>query len=263
VVRPEGELDRIVLSTKDVRLSKNALSGKVTGNLALETMFPFLKARLSGDVGSSRERGAQQEEGDTIELRPIRTPQRQLVQLALHYSINLPHRTLSVTGADWSAADGIDPTLSPRPLVFVDLPAGRPVIPVAVELPAGKVVLLYERLAELTSQRVRHLPPAYPSDSNPADTRKYWDWYARNYSAHTAMKVLEDGIGEGGAPRWVDYRVPVADGRSLNLSLRGQGAYDTGVYAWSTIWRGHEHGLRLVGTLKSGLALNVLAVFEK
>ncbi|WP_305784484.1 hypothetical protein [Symbioplanes lichenis] len=127
-------------------------------------------------------------------MRPIRTPQRQLVQLALHYSVNLPHRTLSVTGADWSAADGIDPTLSPRPLVFVDLPAGRPVIPVAVELPAGKVVLLYERLAELTSQRVRHLPPTYPSDSNPADTRKYWEWYAQNYSARTAMKVLEDGI---------------------------------------------------------------------
>ncbi|NBE81801.1 hypothetical protein [Micromonospora rubida] len=76
------------------------------------------------------------------------------------------------------------------------------------------------------------------------------------------MNVLERGIGDGGLARWVDYRVHIED-RALQLSLRGRGKFETGIFAYSMIRRGNQHGLRIVGTLKSGPGLNVLAVFEK
>jgi hypothetical protein len=41
------------------------------------------------------------------------------------------------------------------------------------------------------------------------------------------------------------------------------GDYDTGVFAYNFVKRGFSHGLRLVGTLKAGTDVNVLAIFEK
>ena len=45
--------------------------------------------------------------------------------------------------------------------------------------------------------------------------------------------------------------------------MAGRGEFDTGVFAYNLIKRGWRRGLRIVGSLKSKPALNVLAIYEK
>jgi hypothetical protein len=65
---------------------------------------------------------------------------------------------------------------------------------------------------------------------------------------------------------WIDYNVSLAP-RSpapfMHLHLMSRGQYPTGVFAYNFVTRGFKYGLRVVGTLKSGPDLNVLAVFER
>lgn len=49
----------------------------------------------------------------------------------------------------------------------------------------------------------------------------------------------------------------------LHLHVVAHGDYDTGVFAYNLIRRGERYGLRIVGSLKSQPALNVLAIYEK
>lgn len=268
VVMPENDTDKISISTKDVALSKTSVTGKVgakvgTGAL-LATIFPFLDAEASAEGAGGHERSKGAERADVIELRPIRTPHRQLVQLALHYAANLPNRVCYLRDGNWGRL--LDPLYIaeiPRALVFLDLLPRQPIIPLATELATGRVVTLFDELAAEMSKNVRSLPPSYPMADDREVTRRYWEWYSANYSPIAAMNVLERGIGEGGLARWVDYRLKMTDDESLHFSMRGRGKFATGIHAFSTIFRGHEHGLRIVGTVKSGPDLSVLALFEK
>ncbi|MFC8615577.1 hypothetical protein ACFT9M_04035 [Micromonospora purpureochromogenes] len=268
VVMPEHDTDKIAISTKNVRLTKTNVTGKagarVSTSAVLATIFPFIDAQANLEVGGGHETSSQSDRGDTIELRPIKTPHRQLVQLALHYSANLANRVTYIEDANWgNLLDASYASASPRALVFLDLPPRQPIIPLAAELTTGRVVTLFDDLAAELSKTVRTLPPNYPAIDNPEETREYWAWYSAHYSARAAMNVLERGIGEGGLVRWVDYRLRMNPHESLHLSMRGRGGFETGIFAFSTIFRGHEHGLRIVGTLKSGPGLNILALFEK
>ena len=49
---------------------------------------------------------------------------------------------------------------------------------------------------------------------------------------------------------------------TLHLDVSARGDYDTGVFACNFIRRGERYGLRIVGSLKSKPALNVLAAYE-
>jgi len=98
-------------------------------------------------------------------------------------------------------------TRIPRALVFLDLEPQQSIVPVAAELASGRVATLFEELATETSKVARTLPPPYPTKDDPDATRAYWQWYSTNYHPITSMSVLEKGIGEGGRPRWVDYRI--------------------------------------------------------
>ena len=70
---------------------------------------------------------------------------------------------------------------------------------------------------------------------------------------------MEDVIGSGGRPRWIAYRAIFGSGETLHLDVSARGDYDTGTFAYYFIRRGERHGLRIVGSLKSQPALNVLA----
>jgi hypothetical protein len=75
-----------------------------------------------------------------------------------------------------------------------------------------------------------------------------------------------EGAGdEGQKIAWIAFRVPLAGnaGPFMHLHIAARGKYDTGVFGYNFIRRGHKHGLRIVGTLKSEPDLNVLAIFER
>jgi hypothetical protein len=82
------------------------------------------------------------------------------------------------------------------------------------------------------------------------------------------MDTLEDVVRTGGSRlRWIDYRIPLFKNgvfkQTAHLHISGHGKYDTGTFAYNLIRRGHRHGVRMVGTLKSAPDINVLAIFEK
>src|ERR1700745_3761760 len=89
VAKPEYESGTLTISLKKLSSGKIEGEGAVEAELAvaswLKRIFSFLDAKVKGGLKAAvgGERG--KEEENEIELHPIETPQRQLVQLALHY----------------------------------------------------------------------------------------------------------------------------------------------------------------------------------
>jgi hypothetical protein len=156
---------------------------------------------------------------------------------------------------------------TPRMLAFIDVPPGTMFLPQAAELDRGRVVTFFDALTEKLKQ-ARDTPrvdyPANPAtDKGMRQRDSYWKWYAEHWNTDEVVKVVEEAIGDGGRPRWIDYKMTFATGDDLNLHVDAHGDYDTGVFGYNLIRRGWRYGLRIVGSLKSQPALNVLAIYEK
>jgi hypothetical protein len=274
VVRPEAERKKITLSLKSMESEKTTTSGELTTEVSIAkwitTIFPFLDAKIGGKVAAASEAEHGTESAREIELQPINSPQRQLVQLALHYAVNLPNRIRVISNpTDRSWYDDLYAQALPRALVFIDFPAKSAFMPMAVELDNGKVVLIYDEYAKSLVDEKKS-PNPRPDDRKLTEEQKatawrnYWKWYSDHFDSYIAMRTIESQVGSGGRVRWIDYRFPLSsDGETVHLHLAGHGSFDTGVFAYNLVRRGFEHGLRLVGTLKSGQDINVLAIFEK
>jgi hypothetical protein len=279
VARPEHATEKITLSlsksTKFGFEGKGSLEAELGLATWIKKIFPFLDAK--GTVGlegsTSHERG--QDKATEIELRPIDTPQRQLVQLALHYMVNIPNRTRlvsDVTQKDW--VDGTFISDLPRALVFVEFPPQTAFIPMATEVVGGSVVVIYpELVASFVGPRDKAKVPTYPepayfegrTDELLTKRQEYWSFFRDNFSSTAALEAIERKVsGAGGLIRWIDYRVPLGDGLPyLHMNVAPQGRYDTGTFAYRLVKRGYKHGLRVVGVMKSEPAMNVLAIFER
>ena len=152
----------------------------------------------------------------------------------------------------------------PRALAFIDLVPGGQVIPAAAEFANGRILPLFQEFKGKKKGR----QPKYPESGSPEELAKarkaYWRWFGENVTPTQAMVVVEKGASNNGRIRWIDYRVMLSeDGATLHLHVCPAEQYDTGVLAYNLVKRGHKHGLRLVGTLKSEPDLNVLAIYEK
>ena len=152
-------------------------------------------------------------------------------------------------------------------LAFIDVPPGTMFLPQAAELDRGRVVTFFDALTEKLKQAKGSPRVDYPAnqatDKGMRQRDTYWKWYAEHWNTDEVVKVVEEAIGDGGRPRWIDYKMTFATGDELNLHVDAHGDYDTGVFAYNLIRRGWRYGLRIVGSLKSQPALNVLAIYEK
>jgi len=279
VARPEHATEKITLSlSKSTKFGIEG-QGSAEAELGLATwikkIFPFLDAKgtIGVEASASHERGL--DKGTEIELRPIDTPQRQLVQLALHYLVNLPHRTHLVS--DVSKPEWVDDAFVsalPRGLVFVDFPPRTAFIPMATEVVGGSVVVIYpELVSSFVGPRDKDKVPTYPEPAYfngsavelRAKRQEYWAFFRDNFSSTAAVEAIERKVsGAGGLIRWIAYRVPLGDGLPyLHMNVAPQGRYDTGTFAYRLVKRGYKHGLRVVGMMKSEPAVNVLAIFER
>ena len=239
-------------------------TGGSSATAGLSSLFPWLKAEAQ--VQASRTTMREQQDGQNIILQPVESAARQLVQLSLHYLVNQPSRICAAdqqTPLPDAAAIGA----SPRMVAFVDVPPGARFLPQAAELNDGRVVTFFSPLIEKLKRDGGTLPGPYPRSTGIEPGRQqrdaYWDWFAQHWNADEAVKVVEDVIGDGGRPRWIDYRMAFGTGQELHLHVVARGDYDTGVFAYGIIRRGERFGLRIVGSLKSQPALNVLAIYEK
>jgi hypothetical protein len=296
VVKPESKVGKTTLTITDETIKRLKGATHLKGEIlakpndlfkAIASFFPFLNVEAKVGANIQGEGGIDKTTKDAqmVELFPIETPQRQLVQLALHYVINHPERLFLVSDpADEAWRDPATIQRVPRQLVFLDLPgqqeahsSGRPeakLIPTAAEFSDGKVVPLYINLRKKNGER----PPHYAELGDRLESgelydnvaaiqqarKQYWQWFDDNFSAQQAVEIVEEATFEHGRIRWIDYRVPIAmDGSTLHLHICPSDNYDTGVFAYNFIKRGLKHGLRLVGTLKSEPDMNTLAIYEK
>lgn len=187
------------------------------------------------------------------------------MQLTLHYLSNQPDRLRVVTPATGVPAKE-EISASPRMLAFVDVPQGTMLLPQAAELDRGRVVTFFDALTERLQQDWNKPRAAYPpnlaTEEGMRQKDAYWNWYTEHWNTDEVVKVVEEVIGDGGRPRWIDYKMTFATGDALNLHVIAYGDYDTGVFAYNLIRRGWRYGLRIIGSLKSQPALNVLAIYE-
>jgi hypothetical protein len=276
VVRPEFAFGPTTLAITTENAGKLAgklgLEAKISPNAllkAITSVVPFVNAELKPSVEGTGETSHKKLEGQTIEVRRITSPERQLEQLIVHYLVNHPDRLLipePVWEPSWREAAIAGEV--PRAIVLLDLPPGTKFIPTAAEFADGRVELLYERLKSTDG---RETPPPYPDPYPVEDAAKllqdrqtYWKWFEKNFNATKATIAVESAAAGRGGIQWIDYRVP-ADSASatVHVHFAARGKYDTGTFAYYLIKRGFKHGLRIVATLKTEPELNVLAVYEK
>ena len=272
VALPETEEEFRTITDKVVKARK--FGGDIGGEAGGDTgsgLLGFLpKLAAKATLGISGERTKEQEEGTEYTLRPVRSAERRLLHTCLYYAQEYGDRSWLVEGpkeGDWLREAFI--AERPRALVFLDIEKGTPIVPMAGELNEGQVKTFFNLLNREVVEWGEEAPPEWPDENDAPDAAKYWAWYqSRPKTSKAAMRLMEREIGAGGRPSWVDYRLPVLgpDGQattSLHLHVEGGAEYATGDFAHRFVHRGRKHGLRVVGLLKDGPALNVLAVFER
>jgi len=231
----------------------------------LASLLPSLDVSFKASGQGSMELTEGESESLEITLHRIDTPQRRLVQLAIHYVINHGERLLILQNTAKEAwPDNAEIVQVPRALAFVDLAPGTKIIPTAAEFADGVVMPLYLSLLGPNGED----PPKYPEAGSPADLsqarKKYWAWFSENVTPSMAMRVVEKASTEKGRIRWIDYRVMLtSEGDTAHLHVCPAGNYDTGVLAYNLVKRAEKHGVRIVGTLKSEPDINVMALYEK
>jgi hypothetical protein len=138
-------------------------------------------------------------------------------------------------------------------IAFIDVPPGAMLLPQAAELNDGRVVTFFNPLVEKLQQEGDDLPPDYPASTATEEgkTRRdaHWKWYADRWNVDKAVTVIEEGIGTGGRPRWIDYRMTFSADEVLHLHVAAHWDYDTGIFAYNLPRRGQRYGLRIVGSL--------------
>lgn len=165
----------------------------------------------------------------------------------------------------------------PRPLVIFDLGPGSRLMPMFGELANGKGhELVKDYLAgRATKDETEYPVPKYPSgalapDKESAQRRQYWQKVYERFDSHQVIRGIE---AAGGEERerfdWIDFRAMVDLDQSSpmfeppHLHFMARGAYPTGTFAYQFVRRAHRFGVRIVGTLKKGQDVNVLAVYER
>jgi hypothetical protein len=272
IVAPEY----VLLQSKEVaekaKTESTTVGSETGGEFSVPTFFKInLKAKLDGSVAEAAKRSSE------VTKQFLYSNQQRLQDLVVAYNEAFRERVLyqdtsqpellSLAGpTSWANAEALLDQAGPRPLIFIDLKPGAPIIPTAGETCKGKVVRLYEALESEFNKKGPIVPP-YPRDRDPtaeAARKAYWEALVATYDSKVALEVVEKGFEDGDRVDWIDYRLKLATREApLHLHLAANGKFSTGTFAYNFVRRGHKFGLRLVGLLKSGGDINVLAIYER
>ena len=80
------------------------------------------------------------------------------------------------------------------------------------------------------------------------------------------MRGVEQAGKNSGRIDWIDFRLLRAndvDIAAKHFHISARGAYPPGTFASQLVRRAEHHGTRILGTLKSGSDVNVLAIYER
>lgn len=205
--------------------------------------------------------------------------------LSVIHNLENPSRLLKwadIEGEDTNRAAGIgekkDGLLGdgkgPRPIIVLDLDAEAMLMPIYGELTNGKDCELLKDFLKTKADRSKDdfLLPKYPSGSgdNQEARNTYWEKITECFDSQAVLRTIETASGDKTARfDWIDFRLlckksndhfPVAP---PHLHFMPRGEYPAGIFAYHLVRRAYRFGIRIVGTLKKGQDINVLAVYER
>ena len=273
LIRPEFE----VASRKLSKSKSNTIEDSIEGALSVEAgVAPFLKGTAS--LKEAGKKGRSSNEGTEYSEEANRSAEFRMEKVVAFYVRNFPKylfwtsenlselTDLKGISQEWSKVAERLNEAAPRPLIVLDLRPKSRLIPMAAESTEGKVKLLYKDLIKVLDPD-KKVPPYTEAGTGAEGAQEYWKALDAVFDARKAMKVVEDcSTSDGKRLDWIDYRlIAKAEGdliTPLHLHLMPRGEYTTGTFAYQTIRRCFKYGLRIVGTLKQGEDINVLAMYE-
>jgi hypothetical protein len=275
------DLQQVSVERSEVERVKDAVSQVISGGAGLELKLPWflgaLGPKASAKLEGSRTDADENEstKGSTTRGALIESSERHLHALAVEYLQSYPDRILFVDapgGQYRNFEREVSPEevqsfldVPPRPLVFMDIKPESAIFPTMAEMEEGGFKPIF---LDLDKKFLSGLEPApsYPRDDDPDADRKraeYWGALKGNFSSRAAMQEIEKA-GEEARIGWIDFRILFKEGgQTAHLHVVPAGRYHTGVFGYNFVHRGFRFGCRIVGSLKSGNDLNVLAIYEK
>lgn len=296
VFRPEVEL----ASQSDA--TTNELAAKVAGSakasVEIQAKVPPLLSLFGLDVANAKAglEGSLSGEGagrrastGTTNFAAVKSTERYLEKVVSLYAQKYSRRLFWVDSdltsgrsleessrpQSWEEMEAELGKPGPRPLVVLDLEKGARLMPMYGELANGKgCELLKDFLALREKRKDDDARPPYPRSSMPADEqakvrRAYWQHVLQRFDSQDVLQAIEGAAGaEKSRFDWIDFRALLdLEKAGLNepphLHLVPRGEYSTGTFAYQLVRRGSRYGLRVIGTLKRGQDINVLAVYER
>ena len=271
----------IALSESESDLLKKTTEKKlgVGGNGDVDLPF-VVNMALKGNFDYRASNGSESTKIRTSSVP--RTPERLLEEVVAFYLAHFPQRVLRVdpvrmsvttaavetgVGADFAILDATCNDPGPRPLILIDAPRGTKIMPMAGELLNGAVEVLYEELVRKLSTSEEPLK-RFSRDMPEDKKAERWGELITRFDSRVAMQIVEEAGKKHGGARfdWIDFRMPWGSTGApspFHLHIVPAGRYSMGTFAHAFIQRGGSNGVRIVGTLKTGGDINVMAIYER
>lgn len=275
IFQPAFELASRSSAAMDSKAKALTAEMSASGELSVPTIF---KVNAAGKVSDSDTRTTSTTNTDT--WNAVQSSERRLEKLVNLYIYSYPERCFRVpsdlsgledqngTVHSWSEAEqSLSESGGVRPLVMFDLEANTKLLPTFAELINANVVSLHEQFLDLTKKRDGF--PKYPSFGVADYAQKsadYWHAFEKIFDSTAAMRVVEEVGKNSGRVEWIDFRLLRAHGVNIiakHLHICPRGNYPSGTFAYQLVRRAEHHGTRILGTLKSGNDVNVLAIYER
>ena len=234
--------------------------------------------KLSGKAKAAEEAGNTLTHGAQVTKQFVHSAERRLQDIITHYGEKHPDRLLfdepgqsglrNLSGQilDWDRAVALLEIPGPRPLLFIDLDRSVPIMPMAGGTEAGATVLLSTQMIAEMRKKGKKIP-AWPADDDKEVQKKkteHWKALIRHYDNWIATRVVDHGFGNQHRLEWIDFRLKAnTRPKPIHIHFAAAGKYHVGEFAYNIVRRGFKEGLRLVGRLKRGCDVNVIALYER
>jgi hypothetical protein len=275
IFRPEFEVasrTNVSGNTSSQELS-NEISG--AGELSIPTIL-----KISATSKFSAKSGITKTNNESFTETAIQSPERRLEKLINLYVYSYPDRLFwiksdlisisDISGnlASWEQMDEKLDIGGIRPLVVLDLEVKSRIIPMAAECDKGGDVEIYKKLIDKIDPDKDIIPeyPKFGSADFDALKKDYWEALYNEFDSSHAMRVVENSTKDGGKLDLIDYRLigfKGVDVIPIHLHFSPRGKYPTGTFGYQFIRRAEKYGVRILGTLKKGSDINVLAVYDR
>lgn len=271
IVWPTYENETRQNETNTAEDKETTTSGKFAVSAQLPDWLSNVGAQLGGGIDIDRKQfNANRRSHSSLQSGTlVSNSERKLVELVAKYVQSFPTRVLfldlptgtytDIEGKSLSNLPSDYLAMSPRPLVFVNILEETPIFPTVAEMEDGGFRRIYEALDAILLPG-KSPRPAY--SEAPKSRQEYWSAIEENFQSRTAMEEVEKAC-DGQRIGWIDFRLLFQEnGETAHLHVVPAGEYHTGVFGYNFVHRGYKYGCRLIGTLKSGNDINVLAIYD-